>query len=243
MAAAFGLGQPVGARAAGPATRSGASVEHLHQAPAACWLKRFWADDELPWRDQLRLAMQHRAEGLSRPASPPRRRFARHGPVFGSVARIDGHGLFRAFPFIEHRPLADTDDVAEWIGRTLALTHRLQRLDLRPAPNYWYCQFPPVEGQQWSRWLREGEATGAGWAPALRAHLDLVLQQASRVEGTFNASPPYALTHRDVEPWNVLMASDGPVLIDWDTTGPESLPLEAAVYVFTKFALRGRRRS
>jgi hypothetical protein len=57
--------------------------------------------------------------------------------------------------------------------------------------------------------------------------------------GTFNASPPYALTHRDVEPWNVLMASDGPVLIDWDTTGPVSLPLEAA-YVFTKFALRGR---
>jgi hypothetical protein len=35
------------------------------------------------------------------------------------------------------------------------------------------------------------------------------------------------------------MAGDRPMLIDWDTTGPESVPLEAA-YVFITFAGRGR---
>lgn len=160
-------------------------------------------------------------------------------PLFGSVARIDGHGLFRAFPFVEHRPLTDDDDIAEWIGTTLAVIHGLQRLDRRPAPNWWYCQFPPVPANQWQRWLQEGEASDAAWAPALREQLGLVLDQARNVVATFNASSPYALSHRDVEPWNVLIAHGGPLLIDWDTTGPESIPLEAA-YVFITFAKRGR---
>ena len=92
---------------------------------------------------------------------------------------------------------------------------------------------------QWQRWLQEGEACDAAWAPSLREHLGLVLDQARSVVATFNASPPYALSHRDVEPWNVLIAQGGPLLIDWDTTGPESIPLEAA-YVFITFAKKGR---
>lgn len=201
-------------------------------------VKRFWADDELPWRDQLEQAMEieQRAvdAGIDTPAP-----VAPVQPVFGTVARIDGYGLFRAFPYLEHRPLADDDDIAEWIGTTLARIHRLHRLEKPPDPNWWYCQFPPVPQEQWVSWLDDGERTGTSWAPALREHLELVLEQASRVVETFNASPPYCLSHRDFEPWNVLMSDDGPMLIDWDTTGPESVPLEAA-YVFIAFARRGR---
>ncbi|HEY9292042.1 MAG TPA: aminoglycoside phosphotransferase family protein [Microlunatus sp.] len=237
MAEAFGLPEPVG-----PAflVRRRGQVEAWRIGTAAgdVLVKRFWADDDLPWRDQLELAMQieQRAvdAGIDTPAP-----IDPVWPVFGSVARIDGHGLFRAFPYIEHHPLADDDDVAEWIGATLALTHRLQSLDRRPDPNWWYGQFPPVSAEQWPRWLQEGEANRAAWAPALRTHLDLVLEQARNVVATFDASPPYVISHRDFEPWNVLMADGQPMLIDWDTSGPESIPLEAA-YVFITFARRGR---
>lgn len=45
----------------------------------------------------------------------------------------------------------------------------------------------------------------------------------------------YVMTHRDVEPWNVLVTSSGPVLIDWDPAGPDSASLEAchAAYAFS----------
>lgn len=237
LAEVFGFAEPIGA--AQPLRQRG-QVEawRVDTAAGPVLVKRFWADDELPWRAQLEVAMQLEqraiAAGIDTPAPihPTR-------PVFGSVARIDGHGLFRAFPYIEHRPLADDDDVADWIGTTLARTHGLQRLHSRPAPNWWYCQHPPVPLERWPSWLREGEATGAAWAPSLRVHLDLVLEQARNVVATFNASPPFALSHRDIEPWNVLMAGDRPILIDWDGAGPESVPLEAA-YVIIGFARRGR---
>lgn len=77
------------------------------------------------------------------------------------------------------------------------------------------------------------------WAPALRTHLDLVIDQAAEVVGTFDTAPPYVVSHRDVEQWNVLMAGDRPILIDWDTGGPESVPLETA-YVLVTLACRGR---
>jgi hypothetical protein len=237
MAEAFDLADPVGP--ANPVRQRG-QVEawRVSTGSGPVLVKRFWADDKLPWQDQLEVAMEIERLAINvgidtpPPIEPVR-------PLFGSVARIDGHGLFRAFPYIEHRPLSDDDDIAEWIGTTLAVTHGLQRLDYRPAPNWWYCQHPPVPPDQWQRWLQEGEASDAAWAAELREHLDLVMEQARRVVATFNASPPYALSHRDVEPWNVLIAEGRPLLIDWDATGPESIPLEAA-NVFITFARMGR---
>ncbi|GAB3914353.1 hypothetical protein GCM10011575_45280 [Microlunatus endophyticus] len=237
MAEAFGLADPIGPPRL---IRRRGQVEawRIPTGSGPVLIKRFWADDELPWQDQLDVAMKIEKQAIQVGIdSPPPIEPVR--PLFGSVARIDGHGLFRAFPFIEHLPLSDDDDIAEWIGATLALIHGLQRLSHRPAPNWWYCQFPPVPADRWRKWLQDGQASGAVWAPALREHLDLVQDQAERVVATFTASPPYALSHRDFEPWNVLMADGRPMLIDWDTTGPESIPLEAA-YVFASFARRGR---
>lgn len=202
-------------------------------------LKRLWAEDELPWRDQLESAMEIEALAVQAGIDTPRPIMPRE-PVFGTVARITGQGLFRCYPFLEHRALADSDDVAPWLGRTMALTHGLRPLDRRPPPNWWYGQFPPVAARQWVDWLAAGEAEHRAWAPLLRERLDLILELAGAVVRTFQATPPYVMSHRDVEPWNVLVTGRGPVLIDWDTSGPESAPLEAA-YVFVVFARRGRQ--
>lgn len=203
-------------------------------------VKRFWADTDLPWRDQLEGALEIEqlalGAGLDMPAplAPVR-------PLFGTVAGVAGVGLLRAFPSIEHRPLADSDDVAEWLGTTLARTHQLRRLEIRPAPSWFYCQDPPVPPRQWADWLAEAEATARPWALSLRSRLDLILSLSEQVLETFADWPPYVLSHRDVEPWNVLIPTGGvtPMLVDWDASGSESAPLEAAS-VFTGFARRGR---
>ncbi len=234
IAEAFGFPQPIG-RLESLGQRGFREAWRLDTGAGCMFVKRFWPHDDLPWRTDLEQALEfeqravHAGVDTPAPVAPTR-------PAFGTVARIDGQGLFRAFPFVEHQPLADSDDVAEWIGTTLARIHRLRRLATRPEPNWWYGGARPA---QWLSWLDDGERSHKSWAPALRENLDLVLYQTTGVTDTFNDSPPYAISHRDVEPWNVIMTADRPMLIDWDATGPESIPLEAA-YVFTEFARCGR---
>lgn len=237
VADAFALDGPVG-QAVSIRERGQVQAWRVDTRSGPVLVKRFWADLELPWRDQLESAMELEQlavqAGIDTP--PP---IQPVDPVFGSVARIEGLGLLRAFPYLEHRALDDGDDVAEWIGRTLALTHQLRRIDGVPEPNWWYGQQPPVPQERWEEWLVAGEAQGKLWAPALREHLDLVTGLAQQIMDTFARSAPYVASHRDVEPWNILMAGSQPMLIDWDTSGPESAELEAA-YVFATFAARGR---
>jgi Ser/Thr protein kinase RdoA (MazF antagonist) len=237
IADAFGFAPPIGEFAL-IRQRGAVAAWRVDTGAGAMLVKRFWHEDELPWREQLEQAMEFEQLAvragidLVPPVVPPR-------PVFGSVARIEGRGLFRAFPYVEHRPLRDDDDVAEWVGTTLARMHQLRELSERPDPHWWYGQLPPAPPERWLSWLDHGEHTDTLWAPALRERLEFVLEQADRVVATFNTSPPYVVSHRDVEPWNVLMTADRPMLIDWDTSGPESVPLEIA-YVFVNFAIRGR---
>jgi hypothetical protein len=55
------------------------------------------------------------------------------------------------------------------------------------------------------------------------------LTEATRwVAGAFARADDYVLTHRDLEPWNVLMTPAGPVIVDWDGAGPDSAGLVAA---------------
>ena len=238
VAEAFGFPPPIGALESMP-QRGFKQIWHMDTGAGPMLVKQFWPYDELPhFRDRFERAMEFERlavrAGIDTPApvTPAQ-------PVFGTVARIHGHGLFRAFPYLQHRPLADDDDIAEWLGTTLAHIHRLHQLDRRPEPHWSYAQRPPVPQAQWLSWLENGERTGMSWARALRNHLEFVLDQASRVVETFNTSPPYVVSHNDVGPGNILMTDDGPVLIDWDDAGPESAPLEAA-YVFLTIARRGR---
>jgi Ser/Thr protein kinase RdoA (MazF antagonist) len=57
---------------------------------------------------------------MARPLSPV-------GPAFGYAADLDGVGLVRAYEWVDGRPLAGADDVAEWLGGTLARLHGLER--------------------------------------------------------------------------------------------------------------------
>jgi Ser/Thr protein kinase RdoA (MazF antagonist) len=99
----------------------------------------------------------------------------------------------------------------------------------------WYGTFP---AEHWRRRADEGLAAGRSWAPVLRRRLPDILDAIAWIEAAFTANEPHVSTHRDVEPWNVLMTGRGPVLIDWDTAGPDCAPLETA-QASIMFALRG----
>ncbi|GIJ52057.1 hypothetical protein Val02_89430 [Virgisporangium aliadipatigenens] len=127
----------------------------------------------------------------------------------------------RVYEWIDGRDLTADDDVSEWLGTTLARLHAIAPLE-RAEPEVYGVH------DRWEELLAEGSRRGRRWAGPLRAGLPALLATVEWISGVFAASGRYVTTHRDVEPWNVMITPTGPVLIDWDAVGPDSAPLEAA---------------
>jgi aminoglycoside phosphotransferase (APT) family kinase protein len=88
-----------------------------------------------------------------------------------------------------------------------------------------YGIFPPAD---WARWHAQARAQGRPWAAVLGERLADAAEATAWVAGAFAQASDYVLTHRDLEPWNVLVTPAGPVIVDWDGAGPDSAGLVAA---------------
>lgn len=241
VADAFDLGRPDGPMTSG--SPSSQETWRLDTAAGSFLVKRFWRGPDVPWRVTLERAMDFEAlatsAGIDTPMPVPPR-----APQFAAAASIDGLGVFRAYPFLEHRPLEPDDDITDWYATTLARIQQLEPpLTHVPAPTWWYSQFPAVPPEQWRKWVELGGQGGRSWAVALQERVDVLVELSARVVDAFNTGSPWVMTHRDFETWNILMVPAGsgwrPVLVDWDVAGPDSAALEAA-HVLTEYAKHGR---
>lgn len=232
VAEAFGVGRPVEPlthhRSVGQETWTFATMA------GRFLLRRLWPGPDPVWRSQVEEAMEiercaHQAGVAMLTPIEPRE------PAFGFAARVHGFGVFRMYEWVEPRPLDGEDDVAEWLGTTLARLHQLRPLDTVPQPEG-YGLHPPA---RWHAWLAEGEAQARSWAPLLKDHLPAILRASTWVAEAFVAAKPHAMTHRAVEPSRVVVTEAGPLLLDWDSVGPDSAPLQAA-HAIVEFATVGR---
>jgi hypothetical protein len=220
LAEAFGTGRP-----------TGPPVQHQHTSfptwrldttSGAYLVKRLWVEDP-DWRPHVERAMAFE-RGVLAAGVPTARPVPPVHPAFGYAARLPGHGVFRAYEWLDHRPLAESDDVAEWLGRVLARLHSLEAAPPGSEPGWrWLGIFPRAA---WDEWTVLGAERGKPWAPVLRRHLDSIMRLADRLVHAYSAAGDLVLTHGDVEPYNVLITEDGPVLIDWESVGHESATLE-----------------
>ncbi|GIF50918.1 aminoglycoside phosphotransferase (APT) family kinase protein [Asanoa ferruginea] len=144
-------------------------------------------------------------------------------PAFGCAAELPGGILVRVSEWIEGRPVRAGDDLADWLGATLARLHTLR--PLATAEPVVYGIFEPAD---WARWHAEATTQERPWAGVLGERLADVAAATAWVAGAFAGTPDYVLTHRDLEPWNVLVTPAGPVIVDWDGAGPDSAGLVAA---------------
>lgn len=241
VADAFGLGRPHGPMISG--SPSSQETWRLDTEAGSFLVKRFWRGSDVPWRVTLERAMVFEALASSVGIDTPEP-VAPRTPQFAAAASIDGLGVFRTYPFLEHRPLEPDDDITDWYATTLARIQQLESpLTHVPAPTWWYNQFPAVPPEQWRRWVDQGHRAGRGWAVALQERVAVLVALGTRVVDAFNTGAPWVMTHRDFETWNILMVPDGagwrPVLVDWDVAGPDSAALEAA-HVLTAYATFGR---
>ncbi|TDE97315.1 aminoglycoside phosphotransferase [Occultella glacieicola] len=72
--------------------------------------------------------------------------------------------------------------------------------------------------RDWPELAERATATGVPWADDLTAHVETFLAIADFVD-TCERPGPVVLTHKDIQPWNLLSRAGRPVLLDWELSG------------------------
>jgi aminoglycoside phosphotransferase (APT) family kinase protein len=76
----------------------------------------------------------------------------------------------------------------------------------------------PPAARDWAELAGRAAATGQPWADELASHAGTLLTIARFVDDCERPGP-VVLTHRDVQPWNLLARDGRPVVLDWEFSG------------------------
>jgi hypothetical protein len=87
----------------------------------------------------------------------------------------------------------------------------------------WWGVFPR---DRWEEWALLGRSQGKLWADALHRQVGFFDELGQSIQAAFAAAGDQVLSHGDLEPYNVLVSPEGPVLIDWESVACESATLE-----------------
>ena len=97
------------------------------------------------------------------------------------------------------------------VGQILARIHALG-----VAPTQEPAEEPAA--RDWPELARRAALTGQPWADDLAARVDTFGAIAHHVD-TCARPGPVVLTHRDIQPWNLLAREGRPVVLDWELSG------------------------
>ncbi|NJQ03063.1 phosphotransferase enzyme family protein [Streptomyces zingiberis] len=187
-----------------------------------------WAVKELLFgfdAGQVRDEAALRDAAAARGVLAPRFLTSRDGSHTPALPPEFGPGHVKLYEWVEGVPVdATAPEVLDWVGATLARIH-LAGVAAREAPDDWYQRAP--ETGDWTRLLADARAAGASWAGELAAFVEgAVPSLAAHIEPA--AEDELLVSHRDLQPQNVLRDARGPVLLDWDDTGPTTAERELA---------------
>ena len=191
-----------------------------------------WAVKELLFgcdEDQVRreAALREASEklGIASPRLMPNREGAR---VSHLPPPSDGSHV-KLYDWIAGTPADTSDpDVLDRFGRTMALLHRAGEGESR-MPSAWYERCPGDD--EWAALHAEVRRAGMPWADELGRFIGT---SAGELAHWVTPSDPGGLvtSHLDLQPQNVLVGPDGPVLLDWDNAGSASAERELARALF-----------
>jgi aminoglycoside phosphotransferase (APT) family kinase protein len=194
-----------------------------------------WAVKELLFgcdEEQVRreAALRHAAENLG--IASPRLIPNRHGAYVSQLASPSGGSYVKLYDWIDGTRADTSDpDILDWFGRTMGLLHAAGE-GARDTPNAWYEQCP--DHTDWEDLHKKVHQAGLPWSDALGRFIET---SAARLAHWVTPADPGDLvtSHLDLQPQNVLVGPDGPVLLDWDNAGSTSAEREfaRAVYVWS----------
>lgn len=133
----------------------------------------------------------------------------------GLWVEVDPNLYARALRFLEGEHVTPplSAPLAEWAGGTVAA---LERLAIAPDPAVDTFQALQLESD-WDLWLREARELGVLDAAQARALKEASVRVAAIVESAMASKPVELVVHRDFSYLNILVTSDGPKLLDFDS--------------------------
>jgi hypothetical protein len=193
-AQAFDLGRPVSELL--PVRRGDTDTWRLDTVKGSYLIKGYWpttggqfTDGQLPDQLEVAMAFERRAleAGVDMAAPIPPT-----DPLVGWVTRINER-LFRAYRWIEHRELRPDDDIADWLGRTMAQIHQLQPLSQVGLPDWWRAAIWPRA--TWEEWFAEAQRRNTSWSDLAHERLPRILEISARIEALCEVAPDSVMTH------------------------------------------------
>jgi len=181
-----------------------------------------WARTQIVRQGQLELAAA--GAGIAMPQLVVPRTLA-----LGVCAEVNGH-LVEIHHWVDTLPSGtqvDPEALHRWLGGTLALLHSLVPLghDDEAELAHAYAVHPMAD---WTQWVHDAHRLGLAWAPVGTELLDVIAAATVLIESALaDSTLPRCLTHRDVNPPNILHTAAGPVLCDFSYAGPDVAWLEA----------------
>lgn len=103
------------------------------------------------------------------------------------------------------------------IGEILARVHALDVA--------WAADSAEPVSRDWPELARRAKATGQPWADELASRVEMFLAIAEFVDSCERPGP-VVLTHRDIQPWNLLARDGRPIVLDWELSGMLDLSSE-----------------
>ncbi len=169
--------------------------------------------------EQLRVAadLESRARRAGLPIVPPIEPML---PEVGRAARI-GDWLVWAHRWVEIVDEPDPGLLHQWVGETAARLHELWptlRSQEDELAHTW-----GIHGQDdWQGWIDDAYRADLDWTTDVADALPSI-HEASRLVRAALRHPdlPRCISHRDLNPPNVLSAVDGPLLLDFGYSGME----------------------
>lgn len=101
------------------------------------------------------------------------------------------------------------------VGEILARIHALE-------VEWTHASIRESAPRDWPELAEQAAATGQPWADELASHVDTFLAIANFVD-TCERPGPVVVTHKDIQPWNLLSRDGRPVVLDWELSGPLEL--------------------
>jgi aminoglycoside phosphotransferase (APT) family kinase protein len=123
--------------------------------------------------------------------------------------------------WVEGEKLPEAPVSAEYALEIGAILARIHALDVA----WTHVATEDPTAQDWPELAERAAATGQPWADELASLVETFLA-ISRFVDTCERPGPVVLTHKDIQPWNLLSREGRPVVLDWELSGMLDLSSE-----------------
>ncbi|MCA0987198.1 aminoglycoside phosphotransferase family protein [Guptibacillus algicola] len=148
------------------------------------------------------------------------------------IQHLDGH-FFLIYEWIEGRSLNAKNVTCEHSGKVGAILAEIHRTDFSMLGIH-YERVEVEQDTHWEIYLEHGKEARADWVALLEKTMkDLYEWSAIANKAATLLAPDVVISHRDLDPKNVLWHQGEPVVIDWESAGyinPMQDLLETAIY-------------